>query len=69
MQEEDDRLKEAVAKHGPRWVVVATEVGTRNGDQCAKRWNENLNPELDHSPLHPAEVCMQLLYSFHVVCS
>ncbi|KAF4625525.1 hypothetical protein G7Y89_g12642 [Cudoniella acicularis] len=50
MPAEDDRLKEAVAKHGPRWVVVATEVGTRNGDQCAKRWNENLNPELDHSP-------------------
>jgi hypothetical protein len=55
-QPEDDRLKEAVAKHGPKWVVVATHVGTRNGDQCAKRWNENLNPELDHSPLHPAEV-------------
>lgn len=55
---EDDRLKEAVAKHGPRWVVVASEVGTRNGDQCAKRWNENLNPELDHSSWCPVEVLM-----------
>ncbi|KAI0007212.1 hypothetical protein F4779DRAFT_619834 [Xylariaceae sp. FL0662B] len=47
---EDGRLREAVAKHGTRWVAVANEVGTRNGDQCAKRWNENLNPDLDHSP-------------------
>ncbi|KAH8427411.1 SANT/Myb-like DNA-binding domain-containing protein [Aspergillus melleus] len=53
---EDTRLREAVAKYGPRWVLVANEVGSRNGDQCAKRWNENLNPELDHSPWTPEEV-------------
>lgn len=47
---ENNRLSEAVAKYGTRWVSVASEVGTRNGDQCAKRWMENLNPELDHSP-------------------
>ncbi|KAL8707714.1 MAG: hypothetical protein Q9220_007294 [cf. Caloplaca sp. 1 TL-2023] len=47
---ENSRLREAVARHGTRWVRVAKEVGTRNGDQCAKRWNENLNPDLDHSP-------------------
>ncbi|KAL7626001.1 hypothetical protein AAE478_002770 [Parahypoxylon ruwenzoriense] len=52
---EDARLREAVAKHGTRWVAVAGEVGTRNGDQCAKRWNENLNPELDHGPWTPEE--------------
>lgn len=56
MPAEDNRLKQGVAKYGPRWVVVAAEVGTRNGDQCAKRWNENLNPELDHSPWCAAEV-------------
>lgn len=53
---EDERLREAVTKYGTRWVRVAGEVGTRNGDQCAKRWNENLNPELDHSPWTPEEV-------------
>lgn len=53
---EDEWLKEAVSKYGTRWVVVAAEVGTRNGEQCAKRWNENLNPELDHSPWTPEEV-------------
>lgn len=53
---EDARLREAVAKHSTRWVSVASEVGTRNGDQCAKRWSENLNPELDHSPWTQEEV-------------
>ncbi|KAI5927876.1 hypothetical protein F4810DRAFT_161166 [Camillea tinctor] len=52
---EDGRLREAVAKHGTRWVIVASEVGTRNGDQCSKRWKENLNPDLDHSPWSPWE--------------
>lgn len=55
---EDGRLREAVAKHGSRWVAVAAEVGTRNGDQCAKRWSENLNPELDHSPWSHEDVSL-----------
>lgn len=46
---EDSRLREAVIKHGNRWIAVAPEVGTRNSEQCAKRWNDNLNPSLDHS--------------------
>lgn len=53
---EDGLLRDAVQKYGSRWVLVASEVGTRNGDQCAKRWNDNLNPELDHSPWTPDEV-------------
>ncbi|KAI0430912.1 Homeodomain-like protein [Xylaria sp. FL1042] len=53
--EEDARLRNAVAQHGTRWVIVAGDVSTRNGDQCAKRWNENLNPNLNHSPWSPAE--------------
>ncbi|RAL07603.1 SANT/Myb-like DNA-binding domain-containing protein [Aspergillus homomorphus CBS 101889] len=53
--DEDERLREAVAQYGTRWVVVAAAVATRNGDQCAKRWNENLNPDLDHSPWTPQE--------------
>jgi hypothetical protein len=54
--EEDERLRDAVAKHGTRWVTVASDVSTRTGDQCAKRWNENLNPYLDRSPWSPVEV-------------
>ncbi|KAL2169358.1 hypothetical protein VTG60DRAFT_6132 [Thermothelomyces hinnuleus] len=53
--DEDKRLREAVAQYGNCWVAVAAKVETRNGDQCAKRWNENLNPELDHSPWSPHE--------------
>jgi hypothetical protein len=56
---EDERLREAVAKHGPRWMSVAAEVGTRSGEQCAKRWNEYVNPDLDHSPWSTQEVCQQ----------
>lgn len=54
--EEDERLRNAIARHGTRWVLVAADVSTRNGDQCAKRWNENLNPDLDRSPWSPIEV-------------
>lgn len=53
---EDFRLRQAVSKHGLRWVLVADDVGTRNGDQCAKRWKDKLNPELDHSQWSPDEV-------------
>ncbi|EFX05377.1 myb, DNA-binding protein [Grosmannia clavigera kw1407] len=50
---EDNRLRDAVVQYGTRWVVVAAKVATRNSDQCAKRWKENLNPDLDHSPWTP----------------
>ena len=56
LADENARLRKAVTKYGTQWVRVATEVGTRNGDQCAKRWNENLNPHLDHGPWTPEEV-------------
>lgn len=53
---EDARLRQAVSKYGFRWILVADEVGTRNGDQCAKRWKDNLDPQLDHSQWSPDEV-------------
>lgn len=60
---EDERLKKAVIKHGPRWIAVAPEVGTRNSEQCAKRWNDNLNPDLDHSFWSVEEVRARFLLS------
>ncbi|KAL7621046.1 hypothetical protein AAE478_008358 [Parahypoxylon ruwenzoriense] len=48
--EEDQRLRDAVRKHGTKWNKVSGEVSTRNGDQCWKRWNDSLNPSIDHSP-------------------
>ncbi|KAK4234204.1 transcriptional activator Myb [Achaetomium macrosporum] len=49
-QEEDDRLREAVKLYGGRWSRVAEAVGTRNGDQCWKRWYDCLDPRIDKSP-------------------
>ncbi|KAF9033961.1 hypothetical protein BDZ89DRAFT_947523 [Hymenopellis radicata] len=47
--DEDDRLVKAVQINGVRWSLVAAAVGTRNTDQCAKRWNDTLNPAIDRS--------------------
>jgi hypothetical protein len=49
-EEEDDRLREAVKLYGGRWSRIAEVVGTRNGDQCWKRWYDCLDPRIDKSP-------------------
>ncbi|KAL5341116.1 hypothetical protein BJX70DRAFT_396170 [Aspergillus crustosus] len=46
-ESEDERLWNAVQKHGPRWSLVAGEVGSRNADQCSSHWGQTLNPEID----------------------
>lgn len=35
--------------------MVAKDVNSRSGDQCWKRWNDSLDPHLNHSPWTPAE--------------
>ncbi|KAH8890316.1 hypothetical protein GQ53DRAFT_807096 [Thozetella sp. PMI_491] len=45
-EEENARLRQAVAQHGTRWIAVAEMVQTRSPDQCQKRWQNALNPEL-----------------------
>ncbi|KZT08724.1 uncharacterized protein LAESUDRAFT_757439 [Laetiporus sulphureus 93-53] len=47
--DEDERLCNAVAELGHKWALVANRVGTRNSGQCAKRWNDALNPSIDRS--------------------
>ncbi|KAK4280721.1 hypothetical protein QN277_012305 [Acacia crassicarpa] len=37
-EEEDSRLKEAIAKHGFCWSKVAADVPPRTDSQCRKRW-------------------------------
>ncbi|KAK0632935.1 hypothetical protein B0T14DRAFT_505469 [Immersiella caudata] len=49
-KEEDEKLLQAVEKHGARWSKVAGVVGSRNGDQCWKRWYDCLDPRIDKSP-------------------
>ncbi|KAK3498571.1 hypothetical protein B0T13DRAFT_448299 [Neurospora crassa] len=54
-REEDQRLRKAVDSHGPHWSKVAQVVGSRNGDQCWKRWYDCLDPKIDRSPWTPEE--------------
>ncbi|RAK98987.1 uncharacterized protein BO80DRAFT_446818 [Aspergillus ibericus CBS 121593] len=46
--DEDERLRRAVGEFGFAWTLVAQEVQTRHADQCAKRWNHFLDPNLIH---------------------
>lgn len=39
-----------------KWRKVSQDVKTRNGDQCWKRWNDCLKPEINHSPWSMQEV-------------
>ncbi|OJJ86668.1 uncharacterized protein ASPGLDRAFT_23832 [Aspergillus glaucus CBS 516.65] len=47
---EDERLHMAIGQHGTKWALVAQAVGTRSSEQCSKRWNDVLNPDLNRSP-------------------
>ncbi|KKK20309.1 hypothetical protein P175DRAFT_0558624 [Aspergillus ochraceoroseus IBT 24754] len=48
-ESEDERLWNAVRKHGKKWAQVAQEVRTRNSDQCSSHWSQTLNPDIDFS--------------------
>ncbi|KAJ3580560.1 hypothetical protein NPX13_g11 [Xylaria arbuscula] len=45
---EDESLMDAVDKYGQRWTLVASDVAFRSPDQCAKRWQSKLDPNLEH---------------------
>lgn len=46
---EDQLLIHGVHRYGSQWTKVATCVSTRSADQCAKRWQQSLDPRLDRS--------------------
>jgi len=55
-KEEDATLFDMVSKLGPeRWVVIAKELGTRNGKQCRERWHNHLDPSINKSAFTPDE--------------
>ncbi|KAK8868406.1 Myb-related protein B [Apiospora arundinis] len=54
-QDEDQRLMEAVGAVGKKWTSVSERVGSRNADQCAKRWQHCLDPSLKRSEWTPEE--------------
>lgn len=42
-EEEEDRLRKAVAGYGSSWVQVASAISGRTNDQCRERWHEQVN--------------------------
>lgn len=59
-EEEDDRLRKAVAGYGSSWVQVATAIPGRTNDQCRERWNEHVNSSTEKSTWTEAEDKMLL---------
>ncbi|KAK2750650.1 hypothetical protein FQN57_002721 [Myotisia sp. PD_48] len=45
---EDGKLLQGIQKHGFRWALVSQVVGSRQPDQCSRRWHESLNPEINN---------------------
>ncbi|KAH9870951.1 hypothetical protein J1614_006525 [Plenodomus biglobosus] len=46
---EDELLILGVDEYGQKWTQVANRVTSRSADQCAKRWQQSLDPDLDRS--------------------
>ncbi len=50
-EEQDQLLREAVAKHGARnWSNVAKMIPTKNGKQCRERWINHIDPAINREP-------------------
>jgi hypothetical protein len=43
--EEDGRLRQLVDEIGRKWTHIATEMNSRNPQQCRDRWDNHLNPQ------------------------
>eukprot|EP00644_Phytophthora_capsici_P007355 jgi/Phyca11/112116/e_gw1.21.285.1 len=55
-QDEDEKLREAVGRHGERnWKSIAEEVPGRNHTQCLQRWTKVLAPGLVKGHWRPEE--------------
>ncbi len=59
-EEEDQRLREAIARHGTKWIIVARLVPGRTGKQCRDRYLSRLNPVIKLGDWTPEEeeVCI-----------
>ncbi|EQC31459.1 hypothetical protein SDRG_11057 [Saprolegnia diclina VS20] len=58
-QDEDDLLRQAVDKYGPRnWKAIAKHVGRRNHAQCLQRWRKVLFPGLRRGNWSHEEDCL-----------
>ncbi|KAJ2723102.1 hypothetical protein GGI07_002861 [Coemansia sp. Benny D115] len=53
--EEDALLRDRVTQYPSQWSRVAEGIPGRTDDQCAKRWRESLDPEIDRGKWRPEE--------------
>ncbi|KAJ1721752.1 hypothetical protein LPJ53_003763 [Coemansia erecta] len=53
--EEDSLLRQRVNQYPSQWSRVAEGIPGRTDDQCAKRWRESLDPEIDRGKWRPEE--------------
>ncbi|KAG0199091.1 hypothetical protein BGX28_007566 [Mortierella sp. GBA30] len=54
-EEEDELLRTGVEKFKGQWSKIAERIQGRTDDQCAKRWRESLDPEIDRAAWTPED--------------
>lgn len=65
--EEDEKLKELVAKYGDNdWPTIAQNMKNRNVRQCRERWRNYMNPTLSKE-LWSEEEDKKLLERYHAI--
>ncbi|KAM0952844.1 putative transcription factor MYB-HB-like family [Dioscorea sansibarensis] len=64
--EEDEKLKELVARYGPQnWNSIAEKLQGRSGKSCRLRWYNQLDPRINRNPFSEEEE--ETLLSLHRV--
>jgi hypothetical protein len=53
--EEDEALREAVQRHGCKWVTISHEIPWRTVHQIASRWSKVFNPSIRKGSFEAAE--------------
>ncbi|KAI1302813.1 hypothetical protein EDD11_005508 [Mortierella claussenii] len=54
-EEEDHLLRSGVQKFRGQWSKIAERIQGRTDDQCAKRWRESLDPDIDRAAWTPED--------------
>ena len=54
--QEDAKLIQLVSRYGSSdWASISQHLPGRSGSKCLSRWNNTVNPAIDHSPWRPEE--------------
>lgn len=55
LQEDYHLISSVNTQRNSSWVSIAAAMGTRSGEQCRRRYQQNLMPGLNHGPIKPEE--------------